>query len=261
MTPKEPKWIELTGTVATTHALRAYGGFRFTVKQLDEIIAQINSGALPILGHHDRNQPVRTRNISAERRLMEDGEFEAYFRGEVVEADWIAIGEVHGFSVACGRRLPESLWHSVSERELLLAADAAWFTAEDVAAACATASAVGEVEGLEYFQFSAIPPAKIVIDLLPQLAIDLAANALSAAVVHLFRRRRIPTGTDPAAPTTVEIRQGDTLWILRTSDREVAKHAINALPQAPGAAPGSTPPSGPVRWEPDTLAGAWVAPD
>ncbi len=178
--------------------------------------------------------------------------------GEALGADWARLGEVGAFSVAGGTDLDTDLWQQPSKPLVLVAADAAWFEAADVARAADALSDLGPVRAQEYFQFSAIPDAKILIEAAWPVVVvfgpGLACNMLWDGIKVLWRRRRTPKGGGSDAPTTVELRFRDGERrldaVVRTSSEEVAKRAVDALPEALAEHfdPGRHSPTGVLTW-------------
>lgn len=218
----------------------AYGGVAFGRRALEEMAKSLDAGTMPMHGHHDRLRPVRTRNVRARAVELEDGAIGVVVSGQVPAEDWERLGEVRNFSPAGGSDLEPALWRQPDQPVVSLAVDAAWFEAEDIAAAAEVLEGIGPVKAQEYFQFSAIPDAKILIDAawpaITLLGPGLACNMMWDAVKALWRRRRTPDGADAAAPTTIEIRFRDGErqldFVLKTNSEAVAEGAIAALPTA-----------------------------
>jgi hypothetical protein len=231
-------WVEFSGDVATTHPMTVYDGFRLEREQIIGIVDALNGGALPMLGHHDRLRPVRTRRVRASAVRLVDGELAARLVGEARADDWnSSVGVARQFSFAAGIDLDPELWPDPTDPQVRVAADAAWFAASDIADASRAVGRLGPVKAQEYYQFSAVADAKIVIDaawpFVSAFGVGLFTNAVWDGVKLLLARRRVPDGADPSSPTTVEVHaiDGDrkTVAVVRTDDPAVAERAIAAL--------------------------------
>lgn len=231
-------WIEFSGDVATTHPLTVYGGFRLEPEQIIGIVDALNGGNLPMLGHHDRLRPVRTRRIRASAVRLADGELAARLVGQARADDWNSnVVVARQFSFAAGVDLDPELWPAPTDPHVRVAADAAWFAASDIADASRALGRLGPVKAQEYYQFSAVADAKIVIDaawpFVSAFGVGLFTNAVWDGVKLLLAKRRVPEGADPSAPTTVEVHAVDgdrqTVAVVRTADPAVAERAIAAL--------------------------------
>lgn len=148
-----------------------------------------------------------------------------------------SVGVARLFSFAAGLDLDPDLWTAPSDPQVRVAADAAWFAASDIADASRAVSRIGPVKAQEYFQFSAVADAKIVIDAtwpyVSALGVGLFANAVTEAVKLLLARRRVPEGADPSSPTIVEVHatHGDrkAVAVVRTDDPVIVQRVIGAL--------------------------------
>ena len=159
-----PEWRHFESVLATTHPLDAYGGVRISPAVIHSMVAELNTGNVAMLGHHDRLRPLRTRDLRASAISLPDGELAVQISGEVHHDDWSQLGDVRAMSFGAGQNLDSVLWPSAQRPDVTLAADAAWFDAEDIAGACSILASLGGVKGQAYFQFSLIPDAKIIID-------------------------------------------------------------------------------------------------
>ncbi len=266
------EWHAFEGLVASTHAMPAYGGVALARSVVENLAVALNEGAIPMHGHHDKLLALQTRNVRAQTVVLPDGELGVLVSGEALGVDWARLGEVRAFSVAGGTDLAADLWQQPSDALVLVAADAAWFEAADVDLAADALSELGPVRAQEYFQFSAIPDAKILVEAawpaVIMLGPGLACNILWDGIKVLWRRRRTPTGGHSQAPTTVEMRFRDGERqldaVVRTQSEEVARRAVDALPKALADHFGTVPasPGGVLTWsEPEAGGeGSWALP-
>lgn len=259
----DESWIPFSGLVATTHRIDAYDGVRLSPDALLQLVSQMNSGNVPMIGHHDQTRPLRTRNVHATVITLDDGELAATVDGEIIEDDWGALGDVGGFSFATSYPLDPAVWTNPPNPQVRLAADAAWFDAQDIAVACGTIATSVPTRGDEYLQFSAIPLAKIIIEVGAALTIGLAGNEISRGIHYLIGRRKTPTGADPATPTIVELHVGDgpprSKFVVTTSDPEVATAAIRAIPDTLAALSNHVP-APVIAWWDASGEGQWEVP-
>jgi len=150
-------WVALEVIVATTHRVEKYGGVQLAESALQQIVDALNAGTLPMIGHHDWTKPIRTRDLEASIVELTDGEKAVRLVGLVHQDDWEAAGQIGGmsfttfdvFGIAEGP-------HAPGTEPVKLAADAGWFTDEDIGAACSLISQLAPTEAARILQFSVV---------------------------------------------------------------------------------------------------------
>lgn len=60
--------------VATSHRVEKYGGVALADSALSQMVEALNSGKLPMIGHHDWTKPIRTKDVEATLVTLDDGE-------------------------------------------------------------------------------------------------------------------------------------------------------------------------------------------
>jgi hypothetical protein len=193
----------------------------------------LNSGSLPMIGHHDWTQPIRTRNVRAWVTDLEDGENALRLEAEVRGGDLAAAGEVGGMSFTTFAPLGEALGPHPDSAPVRLSADAAAFEELDIARACELISELAPAKARLLFQFNALEVSRIVIEvgypLVASLGPNLAASAIWDGLKHLLSKRKRPKQTGPA--TRIElctpITEGnEVIGIIDTDNPEVARLAL-----------------------------------
>ncbi|MFC0503553.1 hypothetical protein [Micromonospora costi] len=245
-------WVDFSGFVATTDPLDAYGGISVPEQSLRNLMERLNSGSQSMTGHHDGLLPVRTRSVKAELRPTPRGGVGLWVEGEADEAEWTALGEVGGFSVGGRMDLAEEHWPAQPKAALRVSADLGWFPPEDLVAALRLMSRDFGVRGSHLLQLSALPPARIILEVaLPVVAAlgpNLAASALWDGLKLLLLRFQAKKGAlarqEPDVPIPPPVFEFDVVGAddfrataqLRTEDPEVLKLALGTMNAAIEAA-------------------------
>ncbi len=252
-TPDETSgtWIALEAVVATTHRVEKYGGVKLAESALQQIVDALNSGTLPMIGHHDWTKPIRTRDVEASLVELADGEKGVRLVGLVHQDDWDAAGHVGGmsfttfdvFGMAEGP-------HPEGTEPVKLAADAGWFADEDIGTACSIMSQLAPAEGARLLQFSAVDLARISLELgliyVTTWGPGIAQNAIWDGLKFLMLRRlkRTPDG-ELESSTRIELVTslpvGAVTAVIDTNDPDVAQKALATYSDAVVRAAESSP--------------------
>jgi len=229
-------WVALEAIVATSHRVEKYGGVKLAESALQQIADALNAGTLPMIGHHDWTKPVRTRDLEASIVALADGEKAVRLVGLVRQDDWDAMGQIGGMSFTTFEVIGIAEGPHAAETEpIKLAADAGWFSDDDIAGACSVISQLAPTEGARLLQFSAIDMARISLELgltyVTAWGPGIAQNAIWDGLKHLMLRRLKRT-TDGATtpPTRIELvtplPAGAVTAVIDTSDPDVAQRAL-----------------------------------
>jgi hypothetical protein len=198
---------------------------------------------VPMQNQHDTMQRIDSRCLRAEVVDLPSGfkAIEADFDVDseawaAVQAGWEAAGVSGGMSFSC----TESL-RSVPEAELELAADAYYFEDDDIIMAADIMSVAGSANAQRLYQFAAVPPPHIIIELTVALA-SIPISVLGAAIydgLKFLLLKRLHRDEDPEGETQIDLcirgdahgSFGQTVHI-RSSNEEVLKHAIDRIGEA-----------------------------
>jgi hypothetical protein len=244
-------WVALEAIVATTHRVEKYGGVQLAESALQQIVDALNAGTLPMIGHHDWTKPIRTRDLEASIVELTDGEKGVRLVGLVHQDDWDAAGQIGGMSFTTFDVFGTAEGpHPPGTEPVKLAADAGWFTDEDIGAACSVISQLAPAEGARLLQFSAVDIARITFEIgityVTAWGPGIAQNAIWDGLKHLMLRRlkRTPEGgIEP--PTRIELvtplPAGAVTAIIDTSDPDVAQKALAVYSDAVVRAAQSAP--------------------
>lgn len=244
-------WVALEAIVATTHRVEKYGGVQLAVSALQQIADVLNAGTLPMIGHHDWTKPIRTRELEASIVELADGEKAVRLVGLVHQDDWDTVGQIGGMSFTTFDTIGIAKGpHAAGTEQVKLAADAGWFTDEDIVDACSVISQLAPAEGARLLQFSAIDVARISLELgltyVNTWGPSIAQNAIWDGLKYLMLRRlkRTPHG-EAAAPTRIELvtplPAGAVTAVIDTSDPDVAQKALAVYSDAVAHAAESAP--------------------
>lgn len=261
-------WVALEAVVTTTHRVEKYGGVQLAEGALQQIADALNSGTLPMIGHHDWTKPIRTRDLEASVVALGDGEKAVRLIGLVHQDDWDAVGQIGGMSFTTFEPLGMAGGpHPAGTDQVKLAADAGWFTDEDIGAACSVMSQLAPAEGFRLLQFSAVDLARISLELGLTYVIawgpGITQNAIWDGLKYLMlhRLKRTPVG-EIQSPTRIELvtplPSGAVTAVIDTSDPDVAERALAAYSDAVARAAESAPQVKQVIvWRDQVDGGSW----
>lgn len=211
----------LSGFVATTDEIPAYGGVQLAEEALYEMARAIGGRTLPFWAEHDPLRQIPGKVLMAEPRTTERGTLGVWIEVEVPEG--AAIG-MRGFSYAAGM-VVEELGPADGPRVGFFA-DAASFTEEEIRGAGELLARQGlRVEAGPYFQFSADPATVVVLSIAADLLISIAGAAIWDAIKGFVRQ-------DTSTEVRLEVTKasGETVRALvRTDDPSVAREAVQDL--------------------------------
>jgi hypothetical protein len=259
-------WIPFEAIVTTSHRVEKYGGVALADEALQQIVDALNAGTLPMIGHHDWTQPIRTKDVEAALVTLDDGERGVRLTCLVDERDWNSIGPAYGMSFTTTEKIGRADGPHPEKDPLALSADAGWFDDETIAHAASIMSEVAPVDGGRLLQFSAIDTARVVLEIgystVVALGPGIATNAVWDGIKFLLTHRKRRQGFD-GLPSRIELSTdlaaGTVIGIIDTSEPEVAKYALNAYSKAvEAAARVQSGHKSVIVWRPDDAGGAWV---
>lgn len=232
-------WVEIEGVLMTTEPIEAYGGVQFHLETLESIVAQLESGEVPLAIDHDHAQELRARSLGARILPRPDGFHELRVKWAVHPEDAQAVQSRRGLSAAITHEIPGRDKPAIVEGEVT--GDHAWF-ADDVIEHAGEILAIGgprrdRIHVARLLQFSFIPDAQIYlaafIETASTVGIGILTNAMWDALKFLLANRRTPPGADPLAPTRInlEMRSEGRKFkaVVETSDPEVAREAVESF--------------------------------
>jgi hypothetical protein len=177
--------VRIRARVTTTHPVAAYGGIQLSEDVVRDIAAAIASGDMPMLFNHDLSRPMHTSNVVAGVEPTEDGYLAAWAEFDVEQSAWEAfeaerdaLGAPGGMSFAAASPIPDH--EELEESDILIAADAAHFSDEEILVGERKLSALGKAHGSRYYQFAVIPDSKVVFDFTIAVLGGVSLNVLAA---------------------------------------------------------------------------------
>src|SRR5262249_37594260 len=228
----------IRATLATTDRIPAYGGFRLSVEELETILDELKAGAVETRLSHDSRRPLHAENVEASIEQRPDGEYALWVEFDADEDGWAeyeaerdAQGGPGGLSFTLmgtfenlpGRGEPTSV-------SVVVAADAAHFSDQEIRAAAETLADAGPVKASRLYQFAVAPAALALIQFLAQEGAQIPPGVFAAWLYDALRRLR-PGGGTPAVDLQL-IEDGTGRRVLghipAQTDPEVAKRAIEA---------------------------------
>jgi hypothetical protein len=145
----------IRATLATTERIPAYGGFRLSLQDLETILDELKTGAVETRLSHDSRRPLHVENVKASIERRPDGEYALWVEFDADEDGWAeyeaerdAQGGPGGLSFTLmgtfenlpGRGEPTSV-------SVVVAADAAHFSDQEIRAAAEALADAGPVKG------------------------------------------------------------------------------------------------------------------
>ncbi|MFY0406407.1 hypothetical protein [Solicola sp. PLA-1-18] len=233
------EWIQMESILGSDQHIPAYGGFQMPVEALERAASSLNAGTVPMLASHDQTKPLRTRRHDARVEKREDGVTVLRLRYQIHPEDVHLVAGMGAMSMALQAPLESraASFEPPSPLVGFLAGDHAWFTDEVLEAAETQLRSQASIEARRVYQFELVPDPQIYLELawnvFSILASGVAGNALYDALKTLFRRRKVPDGSDASVPTKVNlvVKDGDRELkaTVETGDEEVALEAARAL--------------------------------
>jgi hypothetical protein len=244
----------IRATLATTDRIPAYGGFRLSVEELETILGELKAGAVETRLSHDSRRPLHVENVEASIEQRPDGEYALWVEFDADEDGWAeyeaerdAQGGPGGLSFTLmgtfenlpGRGEPTSV-------SVVVAADAAHFSDQEIRAAAEALADAGPVKASRLYQFAVAPAALALIQFLAQEGAQIPPGVFAAWLYDALRRLR-PGGGTPAVDLQL-IEDGTGRRVLghipAQTDPEVAKRAIEAWESVSNG-------EGTYEWTPD----------
>lgn len=232
-------WVPFEAIVATSHRVEKYGGVLFADEALQQIVDALNSGKLPMTGHHDSTKPVRTKDLEARLAVLDDGERAVRVTGLVDEYDWNSLGPVRGMSFTTMETIGRATGPHPELEPLALSADPSWFDDEAIATASSIMSQVAPVEGNRLLQFTAIETVRIIIDVgyntLMLLGPNLASSAIWDGLKYLLLHKKTRKGLDsPASKIEIstDLDAGKIVGVIDTDNPDILEQALAAYSKA-----------------------------
>lgn len=155
--------------IASTHTLEKYQGrFGLSVADLVEIAATMREGGIKVNQQHDPLRPSTMKLISAEVEQLDDGE-NAFLKVNfmVDEDEWETfLTEVQQLGVPGGfsyTRLVPFAQSKAGQTSVVIAADAAFFTQDEISVAASFYGSDEVVELAELVQFSATNMCQVIV--------------------------------------------------------------------------------------------------
>lgn len=174
--------------LVTSHAIPAYGGIQLAEAMVEQVAEAVASGSIPMHFHHDISRPVHVVNVEAGTERLPDGHLAAWAEFDVDDSAWAAFRDEldiasapGGMSISMTTPLDEP--SAQSEASSLVAADAHHFSDEMIREAAVLLAAIDPtISGARLYQFSSIPDATIILDLLTPLVLTLGPN-IAASII------------------------------------------------------------------------------
>lgn len=221
----------MKATVASTHPVAKYQGWRLSAEALEGLAERLKSGEIPMLFDHDVREPISADFLDAQVVPLGDGNsvLEATFEidadaWEKIEDGFAQAGVPGGFSFTA--TVPQTAPGSGEAPMVTLAADAAAWTDQDRAEAGALLDAVAPTRTDRLFQYSGIELATILIVLAEGVGVGVLGNAAYDALKRLLNRRtgetRIEVHRHSADGTSQKA-------IITTEDPAIAREALESL--------------------------------
>lgn len=231
---QDPAWRTFSGVLATTQLIGAYGGFQFLREELEASAAEINQSGLSLSQNHDSTQRVRTRNIRAEVRARDDGEYELVGTGEVHPEDAHLVKLGGGLSVTITRPLPGGAV-APTDVGISIAANADWFPDAAINAAQTAMSHIVPAEGLRLYEFGHDSDPNIIIIVSRAAWALLGGEVVWDGLKFLWAARRLLPGRE-STPTRITINLQDgaksAVAKVETKNQDIAAQALETLDRA-----------------------------
>ena len=209
----------------------AYGGFQFSVAEVEAIANGLRAGKINIGAKHDLRLTIAAHIIDARAILLADGHTAAYVILEVDEDEWKRNdgGSLNGFSVMINRRF---LGNS-KRPAVAISADAYWFSAEEIEAAYNAFSQQNvEAVASRLYQFSDTPTILAVLTFATQQVSTIPAGLLCNYIYDSLKN--FIGGNRPSSRITLKFdtQSGKlTEAHIETSSESTLRAAINKLPE------------------------------
>lgn len=242
--------VEVKAILAGTQPMDAYGGTQLDRTVLEQMVEALRAGRLPLILQHDPTRPIAMRLIDTGIEKDGDGFEQVWIRFEVEKATWDSVQDEWaraGASASGGFSWSGSVPLTLIPEEpdatkptVALAADAHFWTEDQILDAARRLSSHANVEVGQRFAFAHIPDPVVVATLYEMAKAVGAAGIWDALKTFL---RRAPTADPLSSQETIfefRVSEGgrETVGRVTTDDPDVLRHAIEALNRlnAPGGA-------------------------
>src|ERR1700691_2735603 len=223
--------ICIEGVAASTRAMDAYGGVQLPCELVESVANNLKRGSMQWGLHHDPRVALDVTVLDAFTRTGSDGHVEAVVRFEVDENQWQRTGTSapEGLSISGSQRF---LGDPDVSPAVTIAADAHWFSDDQIRAAFEKLAAVGEpVEGCRLYQFAAEPPALVALAFVLQQLSTIPTGLLCSYIYDALKNFVGPHVEPSKFSLTFDKETGGvTHAYLETTSDDVLKHAIDTLP-------------------------------
>ncbi|MQY28465.1 hypothetical protein NRB56_40490 [Nocardia sp. RB56] len=218
--------------VASNHPLPGKD-FVLDESALDQIADALATGTTPMNFNHDPGRQLEVQNVTAGVEQLDDGHRAAWAEFDVDADDWAAIqneikeqGAPGGFSIA----FFEHLAGISGGADFQIAADASYYTDDEILSAASGLPSTHTVEFSRIHQLSALPDAAIFLKYGASVLLAIPANIL-AAILYDSAKRFLPSRSHRNV-FKFERREADgatTKAHIVTSDPEELRRAIEAF--------------------------------
>jgi hypothetical protein len=218
--------ITIRGFLATTDVIPAYG-VAVAPEILEEAIPLLRDGTLPMLASNDDRHVLRPRIAVVEMRTTTTGSLGIWVEFDIDEEEWGRYGDSKAFSAAFLQ--PQITPLSTDAKPTLsIGADAANFDDATREAAAAELSPYFAVQANRLYQFTEIPPAKLIIEFALLTLQALPANLIASVLFDSFKAHFLRPRHAPETVFSFRIRDGSRIIraYLRTSNEDVLHAAL-----------------------------------
>lgn len=229
------QWVAFRGTLATTHAIEAYGGIQLPREVLDRLAEQINTDGLPMSQHHDGSRRLRTRNLRATVVSRDDEEFALVGDGEVHPDDAHVVKELGFLSITLTTPLRDD-GEVREDSEFTIAGNAAWFPDSALQAAESTiATRVPSAQALRMYEFGFEADPNIVVTISKAAWTLLGGELVWDGIKLVWSARKLLPGRG-GSKTRVLLNVVDGEKVItgkvETNDSGVAERAFESFDRA-----------------------------
>jgi hypothetical protein len=228
--------IVVKGFMATTHPVSAYNQvLALPPEYIYSMVEAIRSGRLPLTFKHDARYQANLKLLLAEVRETDDGHLGMWVEFEAEEEEWEQHGFLSGFSVTVVGNIFEPD-PTDTKPMLKIFADAGHFEDADYVSAVEHLQEHFAVGGGRIYQFSELPPVRVIIELVYNTLQSIPGNILASALYDglkwLLRPKRVQR-EEPVPDTVFEfrIKNGNQSIDaqLKTSNDELLKEALTTF--------------------------------
>lgn len=219
--------IVVSGFVATSDPIAAYGGVRIGPGEMEGLAQAMCQEEVPLRLRHDDRLSTRARLLVAEVRPTDSGALGVWVELEVDEDEWAAYGDIRGFSVAVVQPHPVPP-NDESKPRVGIYPDAGHFDEQTLQAAIDELQQRFSVHAGYLYQFADLPPAKLLIEFtwatLQAMPPQLIASAFYDVLKSWFLR---PKHADKTIFSFRVRRPGQEVRArLETNDPQVLQEAL-----------------------------------